>query len=136
MEAYSQDELIAEHLPEPESSKPMRRMSEYSVEVEMLSTLVDRMSEMIQALLASRGVKPRRITPAPRPVTAYERIKKDRRKSQHESLVARLLPNKAKNQAAAPPAPARPRPRPARLERAGKPEPDKRASKPHRGFGS
>ncbi len=103
MEAFSQDEMVARGMVEPEDTKPRRRMVEYSVEVEMLSTLVDRMAEMIAAVVASRGVKPRHIPPAPRPVTAYERLRKEQRKSTHESLVARLLPNKGKQ-----PAPERP----------------------------
>ncbi len=129
MEAYSQDELVARFMKEPdEAPKAERRMSEYSVEVEILSTLVDRMSEMIQALLASRGVKPRRIPPSPRPVTAFERMRKERRRTTHESLVSRLLPNKGKKPAA-PAVPAVP-------GRRAAPRPELPKGKPHRGFGS
>ncbi len=97
VEAVSNDERIAALLiNEPEAAaQPARRMSEYSVVVEMLSLLVDRISELIGAVAASRGLKPRRIPPAPRPETAMDRLRRRRRRSTHRRLVSKLLPHKA-----------------------------------------
>lgn len=77
------------------SKAPRQRMADYSAEVERLTDLVDLVRELIAATVAGQGVKPRRPIPAPRPVTAIERVRKRQREKQHRSLVARLLPQKA-----------------------------------------
>lgn len=74
---------------------PKRRMSEWSVEVELLSTAVDRITELIQTVAASHGAKPSRVTPQPRPRTAMERVEERERVRKHRSVVARVLPHKA-----------------------------------------
>ena len=74
---------------------PRRRMSEWSVEVELLSTAVDRITELIQTVAASHGAKPSRVTPQPRPQTAIERVEHRERMRKHRSVVARVLPHKA-----------------------------------------
>lgn len=122
MEAVALDEQVAELLidmPETASTKVERRLSEYDAVVEMLSLLADRIAELIGTVAASRGIKPRKIPPAPRPVTALERLRKRRREQKHHALVARLLPGRS-------PAPALPPKRPALLPgRPAKPEPDR-----------
>ncbi len=110
LEAVSEDETIASMLLDrgDESRAPKRRMSEYDAVVETLSTLVDRVGELINAVLASKGVKPRRIPPAPRPVTAMQRLREGRRKIEHVTLVSKLLPHKAKELAGPPTRPQLP----------------------------
>lgn len=98
IEAITDDELIAERLalePPPTDTSPRRRMSEYNAEVEMLSLLADRIAELIGTVAASRGIRPRKIPPAPRPVTAMERVRQRRRHATHRYLVSKLLPHKA-----------------------------------------
>jgi hypothetical protein len=98
IEAVSEDEAVAaQMLNMPDDTKPARRrLSEYDVVVETLSTLVDRVGELINAVMASKGVRPRRIPPAPRPVTALQKLRERRRRVEHVSLVSKLLPHKAK----------------------------------------
>lgn len=71
-----------------------RRMSEWSAEAELLSTVADRIAELIQATVASRGGKPAAYTPAPRPDTALDRARYQDRIRKHQELVARVLPHK------------------------------------------
>lgn len=96
IEALSNDEEIAQQLLDKQIPErpPQRRMSEYSAVVEVLSLVADRIAELIGTVAASRGIKPRRIQPAPRPVTALERLRKRRRRIRHRSLVSKLLPHK------------------------------------------
>lgn len=90
--------------------KPTRRVSEYSPVVEMLSLLADRISELIGVVSASRGIRPRRIPSAPRPVTALDRLRERRRRTTHRRLVSKMLPHK--NHEPPPAEPPRKRPRP------------------------
>lgn len=69
-----------------------RRMREWSAEAELLSTIADRVAELIQATLAARGVKPQPVRPVPRPENALERVRYRERVRRHRSLVARVLP--------------------------------------------
>jgi hypothetical protein len=74
-------------------TKAKRRMSEWSAEAELLSTLVDRVAELIQANVAVRGGKPAQFAPQPRPETALERVRAQERIRKHRALVARVLPH-------------------------------------------
>ncbi len=74
---------------------PSRRMREWSPEVELLSVLGDRIAELIQAVGATKGAKPRQVRALPRPVTAMQRRRAAARKDKHKSLVARLLPGRS-----------------------------------------
>lgn len=80
--------------PDP-PSQPRRRMSEYSVQVEMLTAILDRLGEVVQAIAISAGAKPRKLTPAPRPVTAMEALRHQRSEHKHRQVVARVLPQGA-----------------------------------------
>lgn len=96
-EALCDDEEMAEHLArQPESkSQPRRRMSEWSATVELLTAVLNRLSELIQAVAALGGAKPRKVPSAPYPVTALDRVRNRKRLEKHRSLVARVLPHKA-----------------------------------------
>lgn len=73
-------------------------MSEFSVEVELLSVIADRLAENTQAiaiLAKAKASQPPR--PMPRPDTAIQRIRRRRRIAKHESIVARVLPKRAES---------------------------------------
>lgn len=94
----SEDEALAEHLlaqPEPDRKPPARRWSEFTPDVELLSGAVDRIAEVVNAIAASNGAKPRKVKPMPRPVTAFERVRERNAKKKHRSVVARVLPHGA-----------------------------------------
>ncbi len=96
-EAVAQDEQLAEVLlDEPDadvSPKPVRRLSEWSVPVELLTAILNRLGELTQAVAMLGGAKPRKIQPAPFPTSVMEKLRKRRREKQHRALVALVLPS-------------------------------------------
>lgn len=87
-------ELARALIDEPDPpAQPRRRMSEYSVQVEMLTAILDRLGEVVQAIASSAGAKPRKLKPAPRPVTAMETLRHKRSEHKHRQIVARVLPH-------------------------------------------
>lgn len=74
---------------------PRMRLSDYSPEVALLSTLNDRIAGVAAAIVAAAGVKPSVPKPMPRPETAVDRRRGEQRVTQHRSLVAALLPSRA-----------------------------------------
>jgi hypothetical protein len=97
-QALSNDDLFAAQMLDQEDTAKAgakRAMSEWSVEVELLSSLLDRVGELISVTLAAAGAKkPPKVTPAPRPATAVERVRNRRRWEKHQWLTARMLPHK------------------------------------------
>lgn len=92
-EAMAADDELAEAILNADDGRPqhaVRRISDYSPEVEMLTLIADRLAENTQVLLASRGGKPRKLPPLPRPVTAVEKARTRRRQAKHEWTVARV----------------------------------------------
>lgn len=93
-EAMSNDEELAEAiLDQPDDGppkKPTRRLSEFSADVEVLSVLTDRVTELINVTVASRGGKPRKVPPMPRPATAVQRVRSRRQYDKHKWTVARV----------------------------------------------
>lgn len=53
--------------------------------------MVDRLSAVFSALLAANHVKPPKIAPYPRPVTAMDKAREKRRRERHAELVGRVL---------------------------------------------
>lgn len=94
MEAVAADEELARQLPEP-AVEPVERWLDWSPEREALVLIADRLGELIRAQVAAAGGKPPRVAALPRPTTASQRIRHERRLQQHRSLVAQLLPHKA-----------------------------------------
>ncbi len=97
-----QDDALADRLArlpqaQGKESKPVRRMSDWSVTVELLSSILNRLGELTQAVAALGGAKPHKITPAPVPQTAMDRARNRRRFDNHRRLVARVLPQKRTN---------------------------------------
>lgn len=97
IEAMAADMELAEEIVKSSGDDdplPRRRVSEYTPEVELLSMIFDRLGDVVQTQLAVHGVKPKKLQPAPRPVTALQKAKNNQRKERHLSLVAQLLPQK------------------------------------------
>lgn len=94
-EAMSEDEEVAEEYlnatrgDKPKSARP--RISEWSAEVERMTDMIDRMGEMIQAIVASNGGKAPKLRPQPRPKTAIDRVRERKRYEQHRKVVSRVL---------------------------------------------
>lgn len=97
-EALAADEELAAMMLKRSTGEDGRRatrnMREWTAEVELLSTVADRLAELIQVVGATKGAKPKQIVHQPRPVTAMQRVRARRRKRTHESLVSRLLPGR------------------------------------------
>lgn len=91
----AEDEILAGHLlsQDPSEKPPVRRWSEYSVVVELLTAIFDRLADIPNAIAAANGGKPRKVPPYPRPVTAMEKVRRRRRKANHRSVVSRVLPS-------------------------------------------
>lgn len=95
------DEQLAEQLAAADDGgqndrRPERRMADWSVEVEIMTMIFDRLGELGQIFAAGLpGVKPRRVEPAPRPTTAIRKYKDRTRQQRHLAIVAQLLPHKA-----------------------------------------
>lgn len=95
MEALSDDEEVAEeYLNRPKSDAPQTarpRISEWSSELEKLTDVVDRLGEVMQAVVASNGGKPPKIRPQPRPRTAVDKLREKKRYEHHKKVVSRVL---------------------------------------------
>lgn len=95
IEALSEDDEVAEEvLRQPENKRARGagpRISEWSPELERLTDLVDRMGEVMIAVIASQGGKAPKIRPYPRPRTAIDRLRERKRYEHHKKVVARVL---------------------------------------------
>jgi len=90
VEAVSLDEEVAElaaKQPAPKGS-PVR-MRDWSPELETLTAMVDRLGDIIQAVIAAQGGKPPKIKPMPRPETAMDAIRDPRR--QHQKILSKVM---------------------------------------------
>ncbi len=98
-EALVEDDDLAEVLAtRPDVDRPpTRQMRDFSVEVELLSVLGDRIGELIHVVAATKGAKPKPLRPLPRPSSALQRLRARRRRAKHDSVVARLLPGRSKD---------------------------------------
>ncbi len=98
-EAMAQDDRLAEQLIRSRAQEPpgktRRRMSDWSVQVELLTAILNRLGELTQAVAVLGGAKPKKVSSAPVPLTAFDRARERERARKHRSVVARVLPNKA-----------------------------------------
>ncbi|MGC9544028.1 hypothetical protein [Streptomyces sp. UG1] len=84
------DEELAEQLPEPEGGHHPS-LTEYSPVVERLDLMVDRLGEVVTAVVNTVAKRPQRPPrPQRRPQTARDRIKLKRRKMRHALILKRL----------------------------------------------
>jgi hypothetical protein len=90
VEAVSLDEELAEQaVRSPAPKGPAVRMRDWSPQQEVLTLLVDRLGEVIQAVIAAQGGKPPKITPMPRPKTAADELRDPRR--QHHRILSKVM---------------------------------------------
>lgn len=90
MEALSLDEdLAAEILKMPPPRESPVRMRDWSPELETLTLLVDRLGDVIKAVVAVQGGKPPKIASMPRPKTATEQLRDPRRT--HRQILSKVL---------------------------------------------
>lgn len=68
------------------------RLSEWSPEVAMMANAFDRLGNLMAVMIAVAGGKPPTITPHPRPITASQRLERQRQDADHDALVRRLTP--------------------------------------------
>jgi hypothetical protein len=95
-EALAMDEELAEIYLENERRREARpggsrRYSEFTVEAELLSNVVDRLGELVIAQAMGRGARRRKVEPMPRPETALHRVRQRRARSTHQYTVARVF---------------------------------------------
>lgn len=93
-EARAQDDELAEGMLEHLSDGPPAppALTEFSPEVEVLQGVLDRLGEVVNAVVASGGGKPSPVRPGPRPVTALDRARARRLKDASAELEAKLFP--------------------------------------------
>ena len=68
---------------------------EYTQEVDLLRTLIVAVRALQATVSGALGGKPGHIEPPPGPITLLKQMENDVRRTAHESLVARVLPQKA-----------------------------------------
>lgn len=86
------DELAARVVDRPDQpTVPTVRVTEWTPEREELAVVSDRIGELIAVTIATRGGRPPKIPPRPRPRTALQRAAARRRRIAHEQLAARVL---------------------------------------------
>lgn len=91
--ALADDEELAASMDEDPAPRPPR-LTEWSPEVAAIAASLDRLGEVLCALIAGNGQTPPKISPYPRPVTASQRLKQRRRMQKHQALVARVIPHR------------------------------------------
>lgn len=69
---------------------PTPALSEFTPQVAMLADVMDRLGDVVIATIAAQGGKPPKIPPTPRPKTALDRLRAQRERERHESLVAEV----------------------------------------------
>mgnify|MGYP006199840543 CR=1 FL=1 len=70
-------------------------MADWSPELETLTAAVDRLGDVVKAVVATiPKAKVPKIPPMPRPRTALDRVRQRRRVRAHRALVARVLPGR------------------------------------------
>lgn len=71
-------------------------MATWTQEASMLAVVVDKLTSLERTLMAVNGNNAGSFVPYPRPKTAIDKVREDRRQTQHQRLVAMLLPHKRK----------------------------------------
>lgn len=92
-EAMLNDPEIAEEIaaqPEVVGPPPSPAWSSYTPERAALDNMIDRLGDLIVAVIATAGGKPPTIPPLVRPVTEVDRARLRREKKAHDDLVAEV----------------------------------------------
>lgn len=93
VEAYAQDDEIAAAIGLP-NAKRAERMSEWTPEREVLADIFDRLGTLVSVLMQVNGNKAPHLSTFPRPITATQRLIAADRRQKHDSLSARLYPDR------------------------------------------
>jgi hypothetical protein len=64
-------------------------MRDWSPEMEVLVAAVDRLGEVVQAVIAAQGGKPPKIPPLGRPKTATDKLRDPRK--QHQKILSKVM---------------------------------------------
>lgn len=64
--------------------------SEYTPERAALDNILDRLGDVVAAVIGAAGAKPPKIRPATRPITEVDRARLRREKQAHDDLVAEV----------------------------------------------
>ncbi len=88
----AQDDELAVKRDGESSARPEIPLTEWSPEMEALAAVVDRLAEVISAVVQSQGGKAPQIRPYPRPVTAADRAHAQARREADDALAAQLFP--------------------------------------------
>lgn len=92
VQAQMDDPELAEFLAtQPDGPPGGPALSEWTPEVAALTAILDRLGEVVSAVIAAAGGKPGKLKPSPRPRTAIDRGRAAARKARHESLVAEVM---------------------------------------------
>lgn len=91
--AVAQDDELAVHAVGSSSAAPEIPLTEWTPETEALAAVVDRLAEVINAVVQSQGGKPIAIKPYPRPQTASDRARVQARRAADEALSRMLFPD-------------------------------------------
>jgi hypothetical protein len=90
VEAVSLDEELAQQMaqaPEDKREKaPAVRMRDWSPLMEAMASQIDRLGDVVQAVIAAQGGRPPQIAPFPRPKTAWEKLRDDPRREHFRVL--------------------------------------------------
>lgn len=65
----------------------------WTPEMDMQASAVDRLSEIVSAVIGSAGGKPPKVKPMPRPDTATHRLQREVQRLKHRRLTSRVLKN-------------------------------------------
>lgn len=90
VEAVSLDEEIAKlALDNPQPPGEPVRMRDWSPLMEAMAVQIDRLGDVVQAIIAAQGGKPPKIKPFPRPKTAADKLRDPRR--QHQKILSKVM---------------------------------------------
>ena len=92
--AVAQDEELATALAGEPSGRREVPFTEWSPETEALAAVVNRLSEVVNAIIATiPGGKPRPVKPYPHPISAADKVRARRRREAALELEAQLFPD-------------------------------------------
>lgn len=91
--AVAKDEELAAALAGEPSGRREVPFTEWSPETEALAAVVNRLSEVVNAIVASAGGKPRPVKPYPHPISAADKVRAQRRREAALELEAQLFPD-------------------------------------------
>lgn len=93
--AVAQDDELAAEVGDLPKGSDIVSLTEWTPEVQALAAIVDRLAELINAVVVNHPSgkgRPTRVRPWPRPVTAFDRARTRRIREAADDMVAQLFP--------------------------------------------